>query len=90
MKNKRQAVLEVLGFELKEEVAAVYYFNVFEFVVYNDCELYLDAIEFGSAVIAGSQAKKDYQIFRFLLLEMRKLYPSKLRMLIPAPVPLAA
>lgn len=90
MKNKRQAVLEVLGFELKEEVAAVYYFNVFEFVLYNDCELYLDAIEYGSAVMAGSQAKKEYQIFKFLLLEMRKRYPTKLHMLRPVPVSLAA
>ena len=83
MENKSYAVLEVLGYELNDELASIYYFNVYEFIFYNDGELFLKVVNYKVNFINVNQTTEEYHLFKFMLQLMLKNYPSKLRMLSP-------
>jgi hypothetical protein len=83
MKGRSHVVLEELGYELNEASAAVFYYTVYEYILYNDSDLFLEIIDYGSTIQNTPPALNENYIFKFLLRIMRKRHPSKLEMLRP-------
>jgi hypothetical protein len=84
MENKSIAVLEVLDYELDNELAAVFYYNVYEYILHNDNELFLKIIDYRMNLKFMNRPAEEYHVFKFMLQMMLKRYPSKLKMLSPA------
>lgn len=83
MENKIKAVYEQLGYVLKPEIAKKFFFNVYEFLLYNDTEGFLKTLEYRMDLDSAAKADEDYLVFKFMLQYILIKHPKKVVMLHP-------
>lgn len=87
--GKKRAVYETLGRHLQPEAARKYFYNVYEFLLYNDTEGFLKTMEFRLNIDRTEGSAEDYLVFKFMLQYLQAKHPSKISMLLPKQIHLA-
>ena len=81
--GKKRAVYEMLGQQFKPEAARKFFYNVYEFLLYNDTEGFLKTMEYRLKIDRTAGYSEDYLVFKFMLQYMKTKCPSKIAMLLP-------
>ncbi|WP_345162814.1 hypothetical protein [Pontibacter saemangeumensis] len=76
--NKAKAVLEEMEYELDAKQAKRLFTNIYAFILYNNTQCFLYMLDYRMRLTPQEKAREDYFLFRFLLRQMRELYPSEL------------
>lgn len=84
MENKKRAVLEVLGYNICKKTAHKFFFNVYEYLLYNDTQSFLKMLDFRKSM-KGPEDKslEDYHIFKYMMQLLLSQNPGKLTALFP-------
>ena len=76
--NKAKAVLEEMEYELDAKLAKRLFNHIYAFILYNNTQCFLDMLDYRKRLTPQDTAREDYFVFRFMLRQMRELYPSEL------------
>ena len=80
--NKAKAVVEETGCEVSAPLAKRLFYHVYGHMLYNDTPCFLDMLNYRVNLGPLGKAREDYLIFKFMLRQMKKHYPSKLLSLV--------
>lgn len=83
MENKRQAVQDVLGLKLRKDTSRKFFFNVYEYLLYNEPEDFLEVLNFRMGMKVTEKPHEDYHLFKFMLQLLLKRNTAKLLSLCP-------
>ncbi|WP_299708037.1 hypothetical protein [uncultured Pontibacter sp.] len=83
MKNKVNAVFDVLDCVIDTRMATKFFYNVYEFILYNDTEGFIKILDYRMGLGVAMQSEEDYFIFRFMLRYLQTHHPAKIIMLCP-------
>lgn len=81
--GKKRAVYEMLGQQLQPHAARKFFYNVYEFLLYNDTEGFLKTMEYRLNIERTEGSEEDYLVFKFMLQYMQAKHPRKISMLLP-------
>ncbi|GAB3200078.1 hypothetical protein ABID22_003064 [Pontibacter aydingkolensis] len=81
MKNKRTAIWEVTGYNLGKEIARKYFFNVYEYILYNDTKSFLQTLDYKKNLEANDKTYEEYLVFKYMLRLLKEKHPQKLTIL---------
>ena len=83
MQDTRKAISEVLGFTMGKAAAKKYFYNVYEYMLYNDTNSFLETLDFKMTLTENCKLRESYKVFRFMLGLLNDKNPSKLLSLCP-------
>ncbi len=78
MDNKNKAVFEVLGNHMSVYQAKRLFNSIYEFILYNDTQCFLDVMDYRMSIQEAANGEEDYHLFKYMLQKMKAMYPSKL------------
>jgi hypothetical protein len=81
--GQKRAVQEVMGLNLSRKAAHRYFFNVYEYMLYNDSENFMRTLDFRMNLEEAQRQEEGYHVFKFMLKLMRRNKPQKLLALCP-------
>jgi hypothetical protein len=88
MKNKVTAVFDVLNYVVNPRMATKFFYNVYEFILYNDTDGFLNVLDYRMGLGIEKKPAEDYFIFTYMLRYLQAHHPNKISMLSPK-LPLA-
>jgi len=80
--DKAKAVFEEMHCTVNALVAKRLFYHVYEHMLYNNTPCFLDMLNYRMNLDPSGKAREDYLIFKFMLRQMKKHYPSKLLSLV--------
>ncbi|RDV13544.1 hypothetical protein DXT99_18570 [Pontibacter diazotrophicus] len=80
--NKAKAVFEELNCVLDAMLARGLFHSIYKYMLYNDTPCFLSMLDYRKNLKPLDREKEDYFLFKYMLQQMRKKYPSKLFCLI--------
>ncbi|WP_242929297.1 hypothetical protein [Pontibacter vulgaris] len=76
--SKKRAVREVLGCKINADQAKRLFINVYEFILYNDTQCFLEVLDYRMKINLAGSGPEDYYLLKYMLQKMEQYYPSKL------------
>ena len=76
------AVFEEMDYELDAKLAKRLFYHVYEHLLYNNTECFLDMLNYRMNLDPLGKAREDYFVFKFMLRQMKKHYSYKLLSLV--------
>lgn len=68
---------------LKRKTARKFFLNVYEYVLYNDYECFMDTLDYRMNLEEPKKAREVYHVFKFMLGHLKNSNPQKLLTLCP-------
>ncbi|MEJ8803829.1 hypothetical protein [Pontibacter sp. H249] len=83
MKDSKEAVFDALGIEIGTASAKKYFYNVYEYMLYNDTPSFLETLNFRINLPEHEKENEEYYVFKFMLKLLKKRNKNKLMSLCP-------
>ncbi len=83
MKNLDQAVNEVLGHQISTLQARKFFFNLYEYLLLNDTDTFLDTLDYKMHLLANDNEAIRYNVFKYMMQNMVGKNRKKLIALCP-------
>lgn len=87
MKNKIKAIYDVFGCVMEGNLAQRFFYNVYEFLLYNDTESFLKTLDYRKNIAEKNKSAEEYHVFKYMLQLLKQKYPHKIKTLSPHLLP---